>query len=145
MHFFISLLLLMNIDLKKIRTENGELTQSELAERLGIKLRTIQNYENGAPIPKSMEKLIAYEFNLTAELPENKPRTKADVFKLLDGLSGRMSAKDAKVLAVIKEEFEKQDAEKDEFREKYYKTLERLDKLKSYMIKSLDIPEKYLD
>ncbi|MEL6562223.1 MAG: helix-turn-helix transcriptional regulator [Bacteroidota bacterium] len=135
----------MNIDLKKIRTENGGLTQSELAERLGIKLRTIQNYENGAPIPKSMEKLITYEFNLTAELPGDKPRTKADVFKLLDELSERMSARDAKVLATIKEEFEKQDAEKDEFREKYYKTLERLDKLKSYMIKSLDIPEKYLD
>jgi len=55
-------LLIMEIDLKKIREQNGFMTQSEMADKLGVKLRTVQKYEQGFPIPKSMEKLIVHEF-----------------------------------------------------------------------------------
>ncbi len=135
----------MNIDLKKIRAENGRLTQSELADRLGVKLRTIQNYENGTPIPISMEKLIVYEFKLENGEEEQTQHQKNDVYQLIEEISSKLSAKDAHILDAIKEEYTKQEQETEAYREKYYKTLERLDKLKTYMIKSLKIPAKYLD
>ena len=135
----------MDIDLKKIRAENGGLTQSGLAERLGIKLRTVQKYETGSPIPLSMEKLIAYEFNIDGASSESGLGSKIDVASLIESIAPKLSAKDARVLDVIKNEFDKQKQEKEAFKEKYYKTLEKLDKLKTYMIKSFKIPGKYLD
>ncbi|MFP5471511.1 MAG: helix-turn-helix domain-containing protein, partial [Bacteroidia bacterium] len=38
------------INIKEIRTLH-RLTQSQFAERLGLNLRTIQNYESGSEIP----------------------------------------------------------------------------------------------
>lgn len=49
-------------DLKQIRAQSGNLSQTKMAERLGITLRTYQNYEHKGIIPVYMEKLIAYEF-----------------------------------------------------------------------------------
>lgn len=51
----------MDLDLKKIR-DDYNLTQTELGKKLGLTLRTIQNYENGTPIPDAVQKLIQYEF-----------------------------------------------------------------------------------
>lgn len=34
----------------------------EIAERLGLNIRTVQGYASGTPIPLSVEKLIRYEF-----------------------------------------------------------------------------------
>lgn len=39
------------------------LTQTQLADRLGIGLRTVQNYEKSGEIPESVKKLIKYEFS----------------------------------------------------------------------------------
>jgi phage repressor protein C with HTH and peptisase S24 domain len=49
------------LDLKKIREENGGLTQLEMAKRLGVKFRTYQNYEYLDKIPTVIEKLVKYE------------------------------------------------------------------------------------
>jgi len=54
------------LQLKEIRNNLG-ITQSEMAERLGITMKTIQNYEKGFPIPLSVQKLIQFEF-----LPDTK-------------------------------------------------------------------------
>lgn len=44
-------------DVKKLREENG-LTQRELAEKCGVTLRTVQNWERGKTIPDSALKLL---------------------------------------------------------------------------------------
>lgn len=135
----------MEIDLKKIRQENGSLTQSEMADKLGINLRTVQKYEQGFPIPKSMEKLIIYEFNL-AEQKEHVPRDIVEeTHAMISMLEEKLNTKDGRVVSSIKENFLKINTEKEAYKDKYYKTLERLDKLKTYMIKTLKIPEKFLD
>ncbi|WP_340074305.1 helix-turn-helix transcriptional regulator [Leptobacterium sp. I13] len=46
-----------SLTIKKYREENG-LTQMQLAEKLGVSFRTVQNYESGHPIPKS--KLVLF-------------------------------------------------------------------------------------
>jgi repressor LexA len=53
--------LLFLLDIKKIRHLHG-LTQTQFADRLGLNLRTIQNYESGTDIPLNIQKLIEYEF-----------------------------------------------------------------------------------
>lgn len=62
-------------DFKKIRKKAG-LTQTELADFIGITLRTVQNYEGGEnPIPLYIEKLLKYEFNsqnITTLSPKNE-------------------------------------------------------------------------
>lgn len=45
------------MDVKKIREKYG-ITQSQLADKLGITLRTVQNWENGKVIPPAMLKLL---------------------------------------------------------------------------------------
>lgn len=44
-------------ELKELRNSKG-LTQTEFAEKLGINIRTVQNWEGGTNIPKSKEMLI---------------------------------------------------------------------------------------
>lgn len=61
-----------NFNLKNIRIQNGNLSQSELARRLGVGLRTIQKYEKTGIIPEYMQKLIQYEFFSGSELPEKE-------------------------------------------------------------------------
>jgi transcriptional regulator with XRE-family HTH domain len=39
-----------------------ELTQKELADKLGIGARTVQNYEGGRYIPLYIKKLLIYQF-----------------------------------------------------------------------------------
>ncbi|MGB3467070.1 MAG: helix-turn-helix transcriptional regulator [Cyclobacteriaceae bacterium] len=141
----ILLRLQMDIDLKKIRAENGGLTQSELAERLGIKLRTVQKYETGSPIPLSMEKLISYEFQLDDRTNRREEYTIEELHQILDDISSRLSKKDSKSLAIIREELAKKEGMIEEYRNKYYSILEKLNVLKTYLIKTFDIPDKYLD
>lgn len=45
------------IDIKKLREAKG-LTQKELADRCGVTLRTIQNWDSGKNIPKSVAALL---------------------------------------------------------------------------------------
>ena len=40
-----------DLDIKKIRTDLG-LTQVEFAKRLGISMRTVQNWDSGGAIPE---------------------------------------------------------------------------------------------
>lgn len=54
-----------NLDLKKIR-KNNNLTQSGLAEKLGISTRTVQNWEAGDAIPES-KKLLIQSFFMNEE------------------------------------------------------------------------------
>lgn len=58
---FFNHLIMSALDVKKIRTDNG-LSQEEFAKRLGVNIRTVQNYEQGAKITPAMIKLIEYEF-----------------------------------------------------------------------------------
>lgn len=58
------------IQLKEIRNNLG-ITQSEMAERLGITMKTIQNYEKGFTIPLSVQKLIQFEFLSDAKSDKN--------------------------------------------------------------------------
>ena len=44
-------------DVKKIR-KRLNMTQKELAEKMGVNPRTVQNWENGKPIPESSLNLI---------------------------------------------------------------------------------------
>lgn len=46
-----------NLEFKEIRHKLG-LTQKELAERLGVSVNTIQNYEKGGVIPASKDKIL---------------------------------------------------------------------------------------
>lgn len=46
-----------DIDIKKIRKELG-LTQVELAKRLGVDTKTVQNWEYGSNIPKSKHAIL---------------------------------------------------------------------------------------
>ena len=45
------------LDIKKIRTDLG-LTQVEFAKRLGISMRTVQNWESGGAIPESKREIL---------------------------------------------------------------------------------------
>lgn len=45
------------IDVRKLREANG-LTQQDLADKCGVSLRTVQNWENGKTIPESMLRLL---------------------------------------------------------------------------------------
>jgi len=47
--------------IEKIRKEQN-LMYKEIAERLGLNIRTVQGYASGTPIPLTVEKLIRYEF-----------------------------------------------------------------------------------
>ncbi len=44
--------------LKQIRVQWG-LTQAEMADLLGVALRTYQGYESGRPIPRHVDRLMA--------------------------------------------------------------------------------------
>lgn len=63
------------LDLKKIREKAGNLTQKEMAERLGIKTRTYQNYELTGDIPEYMQKLIRYSFFDDTKHEVNEPKS----------------------------------------------------------------------
>lgn len=45
------------MNVKELR-ENKRITQEELAHKLGVSLRTVQNWEGGRAIPAAMEKLL---------------------------------------------------------------------------------------
>lgn len=64
----------MDIDLKKYREKFG-LTQTDLSKKLGVTLRTVQNYEKGAVIPESIIKLIQYETNSHQQPQVNEPQS----------------------------------------------------------------------
>jgi predicted transcriptional regulator len=46
------------VDVKNLRLSLG-LTQKELADKIGVSVNTIQNYESGRVIPKSKKKLLS--------------------------------------------------------------------------------------
>lgn len=71
----------MHIDLKKIRERAG-ITQSEMANRLGLKLRTIQKYEKLKEVPPSIKKLIEHEFRYLNEKFNPK-----DISKEIDNIA----------------------------------------------------------
>ncbi|CAL2106728.1 DNA-binding XRE family transcriptional regulator [Tenacibaculum sp. 190524A02b] len=51
--------------IKKLRAKNKE-TQSDLAELLGVSLRTVQNYEKGSvTIPNEKLKLLAKHYSIS--------------------------------------------------------------------------------
>ena len=54
------------MDVKKLRELMG-LTQQELADRVGVTLRTIQNWESGKPLPERAQRLLV----LLADQHEN--------------------------------------------------------------------------
>lgn len=45
-----------DLDIKKIRTDLG-VTQAELAKRLGVSERTVQNWESGTTIPETKHQI----------------------------------------------------------------------------------------
>lgn len=59
-----------DIDIKALRKQLG-LTQEELAKRLGVHARTVQNWESGTLIPDSKRKLLRL-FTNTELKPEQK-------------------------------------------------------------------------
>ena len=59
-----------DIDIKALRKKLG-LTQEELAKRLGVHARTVQNWESGTLIPDSKRKLLRL-FTNTELKPEQK-------------------------------------------------------------------------
>ena len=46
-----------DLDIKKIRIELG-MTQADFAKRLGISIRTVQNWESGGAIPESKHEIL---------------------------------------------------------------------------------------
>lgn len=48
---------MLEINVKKLRSELG-LTQKELAEKIGVSLKTITNYENGGVIPEAKRRML---------------------------------------------------------------------------------------
>ena len=46
-----------DLDIKKIRTDLG-VTQAELAKRLGVSERTVQNWESGTTIPETKHEIL---------------------------------------------------------------------------------------
>ena len=46
-----------DLDIKKIRIELG-MTQADFAKRLGISIRTVQNWESGSAIPESKHEIL---------------------------------------------------------------------------------------
>ncbi|MFH6982801.1 helix-turn-helix domain-containing protein [Marinoscillum luteum] len=50
-----------DLDIKKIRRAYG-ITQQELADKLDVSLKTVQNYEAGRKIPDKMKQLVRYSF-----------------------------------------------------------------------------------
>lgn len=54
-----------NINIKTLR-ESFDVKRKELADRLGINVRTLDNYEKKGEIPPYMQKLIHYEFYTTS-------------------------------------------------------------------------------
>ncbi len=54
------------MDVKRLREQMG-LTQIQLADRVGVTLRTIQNWEGGRPLPKRVQRLLL----LLADQQEN--------------------------------------------------------------------------
>lgn len=59
-----------DIDIKALRKQLG-LTQGELAKRLGVHARTVQNWESGTLIPESKRKLLRL-FTSTELKPQQK-------------------------------------------------------------------------
>ena len=60
-HARLQLTIMSGVSIKELKGEFG-FTQTEFAQRLGLTLRTIQNYEKGTDIPVSIQKLIQHEF-----------------------------------------------------------------------------------
>ncbi len=129
----------MQLDIKRIRAENGNLTQADFANRLEISLRTVQKYESGSLIPESIKKLIRYEFNLFED-----ERVEKSIFEKIDALIEKSNDKNIETLQKIKNTLIDLSDEKETYKNKYYITLEELDQLKTYLIKTLKIPKKHL-
>lgn len=71
-------------DVKKIRTKYN-LTQQELADKCGVTLRTVQNWERGKTIPESALKLLKEmfgDYETVSPVEEATNLTPQDVAKL---------------------------------------------------------------
>ena len=71
-------------DVKKIRTKYN-LTQQELADKCGVTLRTVQNWERGKTIPESALKLLKEmfgDYETVSPVEEAANLTPQDVAKL---------------------------------------------------------------
>lgn len=94
------------LELKEARKKSG-LTQEELALKLGISLKTLSNYENGKPIPKSKHAILLSFLN------ENKVNEPNDVYEIddkncqakLENLKKEISLKD-EIIDLLKEKIE---------------------------------------
>ncbi len=74
-----------NLDIKKNREQMGW-SQSFLAEKVGVSLRTIQNYESGGKIPKSKYAIFHIVFNETGNTTQNiKISQPQEIFKTKSG------------------------------------------------------------
>lgn len=82
-------------DIIKLRAELG-ITQDQLAEKVGLKLRTIQNYESGATSPnaKTIMKMVALRTqnvslnDSTGNLMDELPKDEIEALKKkFDGVS----------------------------------------------------------
>lgn len=90
------------LHIKELRESIGK-TQTELAEMIGVSLRTIQNYESGGIIPKSKYAILRKLQNVDEnelELFENKSQSKIyieEISKLkkeIDDLKDHLADKD---------------------------------------------------
>lgn len=82
-------------ELKKMRKE-ASLTQQELANLVGVSLKTIQNYENGEVIPETKHEILHRVLNqaLVKEPETSYELTSKECFQKVENLKNETKLKD---------------------------------------------------
>ena len=115
--------------IRKIRREK-DWSQKELAEKINRTFSAISKFESGEPMGKDTLFRLSQVLG-TSEAFLLSGNTKAFVDKRRDSLVGVKKDED---LGLYVKELEK---ERDDFKEKYYKAIEELNDLKSYLIERI--------
>ena len=88
-------------NVKEEREKLG-LTQTELAEKIGVSLRTVQNYENGEVIPKSKYEILRNVFgDNIAQSNVHGDNINKDTFNATDKFIELLKAKDEQINKLI--------------------------------------------
>jgi len=82
-------------ELKKMRKEAG-LTQQELANLIGVSLKTIQNYENGEVIPETKHEILHRVLSkaIVKEPETSYEFTSKECFEKVENLKNETKLKD---------------------------------------------------
>ena len=83
------------LDIKENRKKLG-LTQAELAERVGVSLKTISNYENGEVIPESKKALL---LKILSSNKVDKTEESSEAHTKLSGYSNKIAEKEEEINA----------------------------------------------